>query len=71
MSGDKLIVKSKRPKGEDGCRTFSVRIREEIVLRMDTIAARTGRSRNELVGIFLEYALDHCELEEDEQYALL
>ena len=26
--------------------------------------AQTGRSRNELVGIFLEYALDHCEIEE-------
>ena len=31
---------------------------------MDLIAAQTGRSRNELVGIFLEYALDHCEIEE-------
>ena len=51
-------------KGEDGCRTFSVRIREDIVSRMDLIAAQTGRSRNELVGIFLEYALDHCEIEE-------
>ena len=64
MGRDILRMRQKPLKGEDGCRTFSVRIREDIVSRMDLIAAQTGRSRNELVGIFLEYALDHCEIEE-------
>ena len=59
-----LRIRQKPLKGEDGCRTFSVRIREDIVSRMDLIAAQTGWSRNELVGIFLEYALDHCEIGE-------
>ena len=58
MERDILRIRQKPLKGEDGCRTFSVRIREDIVSRMDLIAAQTGRSRNELVGIFLEYALD-------------
>ena len=29
---------------------------------MDAIAQETGHSRNELIGMFLEYALDHCKL---------
>ena len=64
MERDILRIRQKPLKGEDRCRTFSVRIREDIVSRMDLIAAQTGRSRNALVGIFLEYALDHCEIEE-------
>ena len=38
---DKLIlgekVKAKRKKGEDGYRTFSIRIREETVEKLDSI----------------------------------
>jgi len=52
-----------RPKGEDGSRIFSIRIKEEIVAKLDDIAAKTGHSRNELIGIFLEYAADHCVIE--------
>ncbi len=61
MAGE-LIVKPKRPKGEDGHRVFSVRIPEETVARLDEIATRSGRSRNELIGLFLKYALDHCKI---------
>lgn len=63
MTKDALIVTVKRPKGEDGYRTFSVRLKESMVNRMDDISRETGRSRNELIGLFLEYALDHCTLE--------
>ncbi|NBI66916.1 ribbon-helix-helix protein, CopG family [Pseudoflavonifractor sp. 60] len=63
MAADALIVTVKRPKGEDGYKTFSVRLREPMVNRMDEISRETGRSRNELIGLFLEYALDHYMLE--------
>lgn len=63
MASDTLIVTIKRPKGEDGYRTFSVRLREAVVNRMDDISKETGRSRNELIGLFLEYALNHYTLE--------
>ncbi|MBP3633807.1 MAG: ribbon-helix-helix protein, CopG family [Oscillospiraceae bacterium] len=52
-----------RPKGDDGYRTFSVRVKREIVEKIETIAKQTGRTRNELIGIFLNYAADHCEVE--------
>ncbi|WP_251317291.1 CopG family transcriptional regulator [Flintibacter muris] len=63
MVRDTLVVRVKRPKGEDGYRTFSVRLREPIVSQMDEIAKEAGRSRNELIGLFLEYALEHYKLE--------
>lgn len=64
MEKDSLIVKPKRPKGEDGYKVFSIRIKEETVNKLDAISAQTGRSRNELIGTFLEYAVDRCKIEE-------
>lgn len=64
MEKDSLIVKPKHPKGEDGYRVFSIRIKEETVAKLDAISAQTGRSRNELIGRFLEYAVERCKVEE-------
>ncbi len=64
MKDDRLVIKPKRNKGEDGYKVFSIRIKEETVERIDEISAKTGRSRNELIGIFLEYAVDKCVIEE-------
>lgn len=64
MSEDKLIIVPKRTKGEDGYKTFSIRVKEDIVEKIDNISAQTGRSRNELIGLFLEYAADRCMIEE-------
>lgn len=65
VSEDNLIVKLKKPAGDDGYKTFSVRIRKDIVNRIDAIAKQTGRSRNELISMFMEYALDRCVIKED------
>ena len=64
MEEERLIIRPKRAKGEDGFKTFSIRIRENLVERINDISARTGYSRNELIGKFLEYAVDHCTREE-------
>lgn len=61
---DKLIIKPKRMRGNDGYKTFSIRIKEELVENIDSISNRTGHSRNELIGIFLEYAVNHCKVED-------
>ena len=63
MENNKLeISKKSRVKGEDGHKTFSVRIKEETVFAIDDIATLTDRSRNELINTFLEYALKNCEV---------
>lgn len=55
-------ITTKPQKGDDGYRTFSVRIKEETVAELERIAGVTGRSRNEVVGLMLEYAIQHCEI---------
>ena len=60
MDNENLVIKPKRPKGEDGYKVFSVRIKEDVVEKIDEIAGQTGRSRNELIGTFIEYALNRC-----------
>ena len=66
MSDNPLIIKPKsaKIKGEDGHRTFSIRVKDDTVKRLDEIAQKTSRSRNEIIGIFLEYAAEHCVVEE-------
>lgn len=64
MSEDKLIIRPKKIRGNDGYKTFSIRIKEEIVDSIDSISNQTGHSRNELIGIFLEYAVNNCKIED-------
>lgn len=63
MSDNKLIIKPKKIRGNDGYKVFSIRIKEEIVEKIDCISNQTGHSRNELIGIFLEYASENCKVE--------
>lgn len=59
---EKLIIKKKPLKGEDGYKTFSIRIKDETVNHLDAIAQETNRSRNELINMLLDYAINHCEV---------
>lgn len=59
---DKLIINKKSLKGEDGYKTFSIRIKEETVSRLDELSKSTNRSRNELINILLDFAIDHSEV---------
>ena len=60
MREDELILRPKRMRGEDGYKTFSIRIKSETVDKISEVAQQTGYSRNELIGRFLEYAAEHC-----------
>ena len=59
---DKLIIKKKNLKGEDGYKTFSVRIKEETVVKLNKLSEETNRSRNELINILLDYAIDNSKV---------
>ncbi len=59
---DKLIINKKNLKGEDGYKTFSVRIKEETVIKLNKLSEETNRSRNELVNILLDYAIDNSKV---------
>ena len=65
MAEDKLKITPKPPKGEDGHKTFSIRIKDEIIAELEDISSKTGRTRNELIGTLLEFALKHYEIAEE------
>ena len=62
MEKEKLKISKKLLRGEDGYKTFSIRIKNEIVSNIDEISKKTNRTRNELIGMLLEYAIDNCEI---------
>ena len=62
-----LIIRPKGLRGEDGYRTFSIRIREETVAKLDALAHESGRSRNELIGLLLGFGLDNCMIQDGKE----
>ncbi len=58
----KLVISKKPLKGEDGYKVFSIRIKDETVEKLEQIAAQTNRSRNELINLFLEFAIENHEI---------
>ena len=59
---EKLVINKKGTKGEDGHKTFSVRLREETVVALDNLSRQINRSRNELINILLDFAIEKCEV---------
>ena len=59
---NKKLVIEKRLKGEDGYKTFSIRIKEETVNKLDELSKKTNRSRNDLINTLLDFALDNTEV---------
>lgn len=59
---DKLIINKKSIKGEDGYKTFSIRIKDETVENLDKLSKETNRSRNELINILLDFAIKNSEV---------
>lgn len=58
----KLVINKKGLKGEDGYKTFSIRIKEETVEELDRLSKESNRSRNELINILLDFAIENCEV---------
>ena len=59
---EKLIISKKPLKGEDGYKTFSIRIKEDTVNKLDNLSVISNRSRNELINVLLDYAIKNCEI---------
>lgn len=59
---EKLIIKKKFLKGEDGYKTFSIRIKDETVEKLNQLSNETNRSRNELINLLLDFAIEHSEV---------
>lgn len=55
---EKLIITPK----EDKTVTMTIRIDRSLQEAYSDLAAKTNHSRNELIGMALQYALDHMEV---------
>lgn len=62
-----IIISKKVPRrGEDGHKVVSVRMKDETIARLDDLSGKTNRSRNELINLLLEAALDDVSVTDDE-----
>lgn len=59
---EKLTITRKNLKGEDGYKTFSIRIKEKTAANLDQLSKQTNRSRNELINLLLDYAIENSEV---------
>lgn len=57
---EKFIITPK----EDKTVTMTIRIDKSIQERYNALSAQTNRSRNELIGMALQFALDNMEIKE-------
>ena len=64
MADNITITKKTARKGDDGHKVVSVRMKDELLERLDKLAAVTNRSRNELINLLLEHAVEIVRIEE-------
>lgn len=64
MTEKKLVISSKKFRGETS--VLSVRLPNDMIESLDAIAAKTGRTRNEIVLKCLVFAIDNLEITEAE-----
>ncbi|MEF2816751.1 MAG: ribbon-helix-helix protein, CopG family [Oscillospiraceae bacterium] len=64
MDKEIKITKKTPRRGDDGYKIVSVRMKEEMLDRLDRLAAQTNRSRNELINLLLDSAIEIVKVEE-------
>ena len=57
MEQEIKITKKAARRGDDGYKVVSVRMKDEMIARLDQLSAETNRSRNELINLLLEAAI--------------
>lgn len=64
MAEEIKITKKAVRKGDDGYKIISVRMKEELLERLEELSAKTNRSRNELINLLLDSAVDIVKVED-------
>ncbi|MFQ8599468.1 MAG: hypothetical protein ACLSAP_01985 [Oscillospiraceae bacterium] len=49
-------------------RNITIRLQVETCEMVDRIGEQTGRSRNEIVNLFIEYGLRHCVIQDPDEF---
>lgn len=66
MAEEIRIKKKSVRRGDDGHKIVSVRMKDELIARLDVIADAANRSRNEIINLLLESAVDIVKIEGEE-----
>jgi len=64
MAEEITIKKKSERRGDDGHKIVSVRMKEELIARLDKLALQSNRSRNEVINLLLESAIEIVKIEE-------
>lgn len=64
MPNEIRIKRKSAKKGDDGYKVVSVRMKDELIERLDQLSADTNRSRNELINMLLTAAVDIVKVDE-------
>lgn len=64
MPREICIKKRNNKRGEDGYKIVSVRMKDEMLVRLEELSAETNRSRNELINILLDEAMKIVKIED-------
>lgn len=63
MAQEIKITKKAVRKGDDGYKIISVRMKEDMLEKLEELSAKTNRSRNELINLLLESAIEIVKIE--------
>lgn len=63
MDSKKLVIPPRKYKGETS--VVSVRLPVEMIKTLDEIAKNTGRNRNEIITLCLEFAVDNLTIDNE------
>ena len=61
---EKLVIPHKKYGGQSA--VVSVRLSKDMLEELDAVAAKTGRTRNEVIAMSLEFSLERMVLKEKE-----
>jgi predicted DNA-binding protein len=59
--GKKLVIQTQKYRGETT--VISMRIPKNMLADIEKVAAETGRTRNDILMMSLEFALEHMEIQ--------
>ena len=62
MMEDKITITQKSVQGEDGYKVFSIRIKADTLKKLDDLSKQSRRSRNEVITLLLDFAIERCEI---------
>ena len=59
-----LLTVKRQKRGDDGHKIVSVRMKEDLLEQLDKLSSETHRSRNEIINILLEHAVQVVKLQQ-------